>query len=310
MTVVAGTMNKPNTGPFFPAGHILRHPGQFTLRVFRGFLANQGLLLAGAVAYYTLLSVVPLFTFLLLILSHLMDERLVVDVLTAYLARVVPGETASIVEQAKHFLAHREVATWVLVPVLLFFGSMAFAILEKAMSVIFFHRVAVRRRHFLVSALLPYFYVTLLAIGLLATTFIASVLQSVGDGPLVILGHTWSLDRLSKALIYLTGLGGEILMLTALYVTMPVGRLRFSHALTGGVTAGLLWEVTRRLLVWYFTTLSIVGVVYGSLATTIIALLTLEVAALILLLGAQVIAEFERVLRHEDTSRPPRTLRT
>jgi YihY family inner membrane protein len=303
-------MNKPNTGPFFPAGHILRHPGQFTLRVFRGFLANQGLLLAGAVAYYTLLSVVPLFTFLLLILSHLMDERLVVDVLTAYLARVVPGETASIVEQAKHFLAHREVATWVLVPVLLFFGSMAFAILEKAMSVIFFHRVAVRRRHFLVSALLPYFYVTLLAIGLLATTFIASVLQSVGDGPLVILGHTWSLDRLSKALIYLTGLGGEILMLTALYVTMPVGRLRFSHALTGGVTAGLLWEVTRRLLVWYFTTLSIVGVVYGSLATTIIALLTLEVAALILLLGAQVIAEFERVLRHEDTSRPPQTLRT
>ena len=98
MTVVAGTMNKPNTGPFFPAGHILRHPGQFTLRVFRGFLANQGLLLAGAVAYYTLLSVVPLFTFLLLILSHLMDERLVVDVLTAYLARVVPGETASIVD--------------------------------------------------------------------------------------------------------------------------------------------------------------------------------------------------------------------
>jgi membrane protein len=34
--------------------------------------------------------------------------------------------------------------------------------------------------------------------------------------------------------------------------------------------------------------------VYGSLATTVIVLLTLEAAALILLLGAQVIAELER----------------
>lgn len=35
------------------------------------------------------------------------------------------------------------------------------------------------------------------------------------------------------------------------------------------------------------------NVVYGSLATVVIALLTLETAAIILLLGAQVIAELE-----------------
>ena len=34
--------------------------------------------------------------------------------------------------------------------------------------------------------------------------------------------------------------------------------------------------------------------IYGSLAATIIALLTLEAAAVILLLGAQVIAEMDR----------------
>ena len=45
---------------------------------------------------------------------------------------------------------------------------------------------------------------------------------------------------------------------------------------------------------WYFANLSMMNVVYGSLATAIIVLLTLEVAALILLLGAQVIAELER----------------
>jgi uncharacterized BrkB/YihY/UPF0761 family membrane protein len=50
----------------------------------------------------------------------------------------------------------------------------------------------------------------------------------------------------------------------------------------------------RRILRWYFSTLSMVNVVYGSLASTIGALLTLEAAALILLIGAQVIAELER----------------
>ena len=39
---------------------VLKHPGAFALRVITAFRANQGLLLAGAVAYYTLLSIVPL----------------------------------------------------------------------------------------------------------------------------------------------------------------------------------------------------------------------------------------------------------
>ena len=63
----------------------------------------------------------------------------------------------------------------------------------------------------------------------------------------------------------------------------------------GGVTAALLWELTRRFLIWYFSTLSFVNVVYGALATSIVILLSLEAAAIILLLGAQVIASYERI---------------
>ena len=53
--------------------------------------------------------------------------------------------------------------------------------------------------------------------------------------------------------------------------------------------------MTRRILVWYFGTLSQIGTVYGSLTTAIAVLLSLEVAATLLLFGAQVIAEFERL---------------
>jgi membrane protein len=66
------------------------------------------------------------------------------------------------------------------------------------------------------------------------------------------------------------------------------------------MAATVLWEIVRHILVWYFANLSMVNVVYGSLATTIIVLLTLEVAALILLLGAQVIAELERTAEQKS----------
>jgi len=59
---------------------------------------------------------------------------------------------------------------------------------------------------------------------------------------------------------------------------MPVGRLSALHALIGGTTAALLWELIRHALGWYFSTLSQVSVVYGSITTTIIVLLSLEVA--------------------------------
>jgi uncharacterized BrkB/YihY/UPF0761 family membrane protein len=56
-----------------------------------------------------------------------------------------------------------------------------------------------------------------------------------------------------------------------------------------------LWEITRHILVWYFSTLSLVNIIYGAFATAIILLVSLEAAALILLFGAQVIAEYERI---------------
>jgi membrane protein len=197
---------------------------------------------------------------------------------------------------------------WVLGATLLFFSSLAFSVLESAMSVIFHHRHAVRRRHFVVSALIPYGFVLFLGIGLLLVTIVAGALQAMEAESVSFLGRTWSLGGVSGFLLYLLGVGGEILVLTAIYMVMPVGRLSWRRALPGGITAALLWEVTRHTLVWYFATLSQVRIVYGSLATSIVALLSFEIAATVLLLGAQVIAEYERVL-HGTAAPAPRPAR-
>jgi len=148
-----------------------------------------------------------------------------------------------------------------------------------------------------------------LGIGALLVTLVSGSLQAIALRDIDFLGHTWSLRGVSGVLLYLLGFVGEVFVLTSIYLVMPAGRLKFTHALMGGVTAAALWEITRHVLTWYFATLSQVSVVYGSLTTAIIVLLSLEFAAILLLFGAQVIAEYERVAR-ERIDVPAEPLRT
>ncbi|MEO5699661.1 MAG: YihY/virulence factor BrkB family protein [Casimicrobiaceae bacterium] len=292
-----------------PAARVIRHPGKFAWCVLKGFRANQGLLLAGAVAYYTLLSLVPLLILLILVLTRVVDEVTVLGTLSRYLELIAPGQSAALIGELVSFLAHRDVIGPVLLVTLIFFSSLAFTVLENSMSVIFLHRVKVRRRRFVVSALMPYFYILLLGIGLLVVTVVSGTLQAHAADEIQLLGRTEPFDVLSSSLLYMLGVLGEILVLTSIYFVMPVGRLQWRHALIGGIVAGILWELTRHVLLWYFAGLSQVKAVYGSLATAIFVLLSLEIAATILLLGAQVIAEYERLAR-EPMETPPKPLST
>ncbi|WEF32099.1 YihY/virulence factor BrkB family protein [Pseudoduganella chitinolytica] len=286
---------------------VLGHPLRFALQCLTGFRANQGLLLAGAVAYYSLLSIVPLLMLVVVALSHVIDPKELLDTIGHYLEWLVPGQSRAIVDEVAHFLDHRDLVGWFLVLTMLFFSSLAFTVLENAMCVIFIHRVAVRRRHYLISAVLPYCYILCLGIGALVVTLVAGSLQVIGAESVRLFGYEWSLHGLSGALLYLMGLAGEVLLLSSIYMVMPVGRLSWQHALIGGVTATVLWEIARHVLVWYFSTLSQVNVVYGSMTTAIVVMFSLEIGATLLLFGAQVIAEYEKVARGETTPATPLT---
>ncbi|HEV7578058.1 MAG TPA: YihY/virulence factor BrkB family protein [Caldimonas sp.] len=277
------------------AQHVLRHPGAFLWQTIKAFRANQGLLLAGAVAYYALLSIVPLLILTVIALSHVIDQRELLDTLGRYLEWLVPGQAKAIVAELADFLDKRSGVGWLLFGTMIFFSSLAFTVLENAMSVIFLHRVVTRKRRFIFSVLIPYGYILSLGAGLLLVTLVAGSLQAVGKESVELFGHEWSLHGVSGVLLYLLGVAGEVFVLTSVYLVMPAGRLAWRHALMGGITAALLWEITRHILVWYFATLSQVTVVYGSLTTAIVVLLSLEVGATLLLFGAQVISEYERL---------------
>ena len=274
---------------------VLDNPWLFFRRVVTGFSANQGFLLSGAVAYYTLLTIVPMFALIITGLSQIQETQPLLESLREYLLLIAPNQADALISQISAFQQNWKTVGLMGILLLLFFSSFAFTSLENAMSVIFFHRVAIHRRHFMISAIIPYCYILLLAVGMLLVSMVSGSLHSLDSRSVTLMGQHWSLGGIETALIYMLGIIGEILLLTSIYLVMPVGKLSLRHALIGGITAAFLWEITRHILVWYFSTLSLVNVVYGAFATVIIILLSLEAGAIILLLGAQVIAEYERI---------------
>ena len=177
---------------------------------------------------------------------------------------------------------------------MLFFSSAAFSMLENAMSVIFFQRDKILRRPFLISVLIPYMYILVMGLGIIFVSFIIGVIETLESRHLAILGWNLHFGGATGVALYILGIVGEVLILTSVYLVMPVVRVKFRHALIGGITAAILWEITRRVLVWYYAVVSMVNVIYGSLAIAVVALISIEIVAIILLLGAQVIVELER----------------
>src|SRR5271167_2695340 len=88
------------------AATVLKHPGAFAIRVLKSFRANQGYLLAGAVAYNTLLSILPLLILILVVLANFVDETALLTTLDRYLDLVVPGQSEAIMGELAPFREH------------------------------------------------------------------------------------------------------------------------------------------------------------------------------------------------------------
>lgn len=265
----------------------------FIWRVLRNFKRNKGLLLAGAVGYNSLLSLIPALAVAIYVLSAFMDPEALVMVVTAELNVVLPGATNLISSALQQFSETRDVVGVVGLGVLLFFASIAFRMVEDAMSVIFRHHKRIKTRHPVMSAAMPFLWVTVVALAVFFVTVVVTAYETVASRGVVVFNRELELLGYMPLLLKFLGFLGTVSLFTSFYRVLPMARVRFRLALVGGLVAGLLWEIVRSILVWYFASISLVNVVYGSIATVIIVLLSMEVAAVIFLLGAQVIAEIE-----------------
>lgn len=255
----------------------------FSWRVLRHFLSNHGILLAGGVGYNVLLSAVPMLALLTVLLTHVVDEAQLLQVIAVQTQHFAPTHASLLLDAVQAFLDSRDIIGIVGLPVMLFFSSFAFRMLEESLAIIF-HRPNIPHRNFWISALLPYVFILILGAGLLALTLIFSLINALYETPSI--------------LLYFISFIGVFMLFSAIYKVLPIVHISSKRAVVGGLVAAILWEATRLILMYYFINISFVNVIYGSLATIIVILISLEISSIILLLGAQVIAELERSERY------------
>lgn len=258
---------------------VVRHLWPFSRRVVRNFVRNHGVLLAGGVGYNVLLSAVPLLALLGVLLTRVVNEDQLLEVMAIQAQHFAPGHADLWLDAVRAFLESRDIIGIAAIPVLLFFSSFAFRMLEDAIAIIFVLPEHPRRSIWF-SAVLPYAFILVLGIGLLTLTLLFAFVNAIYEEPGVIL--------------YLLSFLSVFFMFSAIYKVLPIMRISPRRAVVGGLVAAILWEATRLAMMYYFVNVSFVNAIYGSLATIIVLLISLEVGSIILLLGAQVIAELER----------------
>jgi membrane protein len=256
---------------------------RFATAVWRRFDEDHSLELSASLAFATLLAIVPLFTIGLTVFAAMPAFQDLVRNVNELAARAVlpPVIAKPILQAVDHFVEQAgSLRKWSLVLFALT-GLTLVANVERAFN----HLWRVRRsRPWLGRAVMYLLVLTLgpiaLAASLSVTTFLVGA--SLGTVPL-----PFDLaDRALQFVPFLVMAG----MFTLLYMVLPNRRVRFVHALAGGLCAALLFDLAKSGFALYLRSFTTYATVYGAFALIPIFLLWLYVSWAITMLGAVVAA--------------------
>lgn len=267
---------------------------RFLIRVYQEFYSNQGFLLSGAVAYYTLLSIIPMALLFIIGLSSFVSEDYLIVLLRGALGAFGESQADMIAKQVEVAYLHRDRIGLIGLISLLLFSGLAFRTLQTAIASIFAAGSNETNRATWLRWLIPYCYVLGLAISFTLITMVAGFIDVFAGQEFTIFERTISFENFGSHLLSVAIVFGEVVLFSLIYQALPAQPVLWRHALIGGLVATLLWEITRRVVIWFSTTISTIDVLYGSFAVLITLLVALEAAAIILLFGAQTIALYNQ----------------
>lgn len=249
-----------------------RRLGAFFLLTFRRAHRDGVLITSSALAYVTILSLIPLlaaFAFVGARVFTAYQERSL-----EFFVQVLPYHEAPVTEQLEQFLVQaRDLEGW---GILAFFATslFAFGTVEETINRIW--NVARRRR----------FRVRFLSFTLLV--FWGPVMIGAIYSTLLILRKRFGPELLeSSVTLNLLPFLGALVGLTMLYWLVPYTSVSFRCALTGGLAAAILLELLRLSFSLYVTLLTNPTAVYGRFAFLLFFAISIQLTWAIVLYGSE-----------------------
>lgn len=248
---------------------------RFGLYFWSHLVAVNSMQSAAALAYTTLLSLVPLIAVSLSIFAAFPAfEGLSEQAQQFVFNNFVPAAGQVIQQNLNTFADKAKQLTSVGIVVLLITAIMMMATIEKSFNSIW--QVSVNK------SLLKRFviYWSVLTLGPLMMGGGMGVSSYVFSLPL----FTETADRFG--ILRFVPFLLEIFTFTLLYLVVPNAKVKLSHALIGGLLAALLFELAKFCFTWYISHFPTYETIYGALATIPIFLIWVYLSWLVALIGA------------------------
>ena len=248
---------------------------------------------AASVSYYAILSLFPLAIGLVSLFSLVMEadtvEREVFDFFHTYL----PGSEGTLASNVEAVENIRGLLGILSVLGLLWAASLLFGAINRAVNRAWdvpYDRPFLREkaRHFLMAfSVAPLFLLSVIA---------TAALQLLGNEELPVLGRLAFLENdgvnaLARPLPFLF----SFLIFLLLYKVAPYARTHWRYVWPGALVAALLFDVTKSLFVFYLENYATYDKVYGVLAAAIVLMVWAYLSGLVLMIGAEVASEFQRI---------------
>jgi membrane protein len=256
------------------AAALLRDLGRFLLLTSRKARRDGITLTASALAFITVLALVPLmaaFSFIGARVFHQYNDRAL-----EVFVRVLPYSETTIVDKLDQFLSQAETLQGFGLLGLLIVSISAFATVEQTINKVWH----VPRRRPLKVRFLSFTLLLFWGPLLIGATFSALLLLRSRPGFDALFEESLLLNAL-PFLVTVTGL-------TMLYWVVPYTTVELRCALAGGVTAALLLELLRQGFTLYIRTFDSMNVVYGGFALALLFIISIQLAWLIVLIGSEV----------------------
>jgi membrane protein len=267
---------------------LIKNAARLAWRALNRFWDHNGPDRAAAVAYYTLLSLLPLMIFLISLASQVLGSFDAAYRATLAFFRGVIMHMDENSQQALRSFVERSVRfQWPGILLLAWTGRRTFAALFSALDAVF-ERPG---RSFAKGNLVALAMVVLTGIGVLGSMALAMFLAAAEGIMNRMAGESGGRLFGGVSAFLLTNAFPALVTLTFFFILYRFAprNVRPRDALAGAVIAAILWEVAKAAFAYYVRDLAHYAGVYGALEGVIVLGLWLEVSVSIVLYGGEIV---------------------
>jgi membrane protein len=271
---------------------------ELSIRTVRELSEDDVTHMAAGVAYYALFSIFPLLLGLISIMSFLLEPEEIQTLMGDLMANFLPGSEQFVRDNVDAVIRLRGALGLMSLLGMLWSASAMFGALNRAINRAW--DIPNDRPIYIGK---PRQLLMALSVGMLfslsvASATIARTSEQIAQSELPI--PPFLIHTIGELILQALSLSLMIIIFLLMYKLLPNTRTYWRYVWPGAVTSAVLFEISKNFFILYLDSFASYQNVYGSIAPVIVLLFWTYVGSLIVLLGAEICSEYERMKNNVD----------